>query len=245
MNARRIMDILVAVIALAFTAPVHIIATFMVWIWDRKSPFYVAERIGKGGRPFRMIKLRSMVVGADRTGVDSTSAADPRLTPIGRILRDCKLDELPQFINVLKGDMGLVGPRPNVRRETDLYTAVEKRLLDVSPGLTDMSSIVFSDLGEILRTQADPDLAYNQLVRPGKSRLGLFYIAHRSLIVDIRIIWLTALALLSRRRALRGVQTLLMKLGADEELVGLAGREKSLVPSPPPGADRIVTSRCA
>ena len=131
----------------------------------------------------------------------------------------------------------------NVKRETDLYTPVEKKLLDVKPGITDISSIVFSDEGDILKDQSDPDIAYNQLIRPGKSSLGLFYIEHRSLALDIRLIVLTLLAVVSRARALGGVQKLLRDLEAPNELVALASRREPLVPRPPPGGTKLVTSR--
>jgi len=145
--------------------------------------------------------------------------------------------------NVLKGDMSLVGPRPNVERETASYTVVERRLLTVRPGITDFASIVFADEGEILAGRADPDLAYNQLIRPWKSRLGLFYVDHASMLLDLRLIWLTALAVVSRPRALKAVARLLERLGADEELVRIARRLEPLVPYPPPGADEPVRSR--
>ena len=216
---------------------------FLVWKQDRHSPFYVAPRVGRDGQIFRMIKLRSMVINADKTGVDSTGANDRRITPVGHFIRRYKLDELTQLWNVLKGDMSLVGPRPNVKRETDLYTQAEKTLLSVKPGITDFASIVFSDEGDILKDQSDPDVAYNQLIRPGKGYLGLFYIERRSLFVDLRICWLTALAIVSRERALDGVQVLLRSLGASPELLEIAARRTPLVPSPPPGADRVVTTR--
>src|SRR5207302_1441787 len=106
----------------------------------------------------------------------------------------------------------IVGPRPNVKRGTDLYTEQEKRLLSVRPGITDFASIVFSDEGDILEGKADPDEAYDQLIRPGKSRLGLLYLAHSSVWLDIRLIWLTALALVSKASALRGVVDILKRL---------------------------------
>lgn len=192
---------------------------------------------------FRMVKLRSMVINADRTGVDSTAGGDPRITRVGHFIRNYKLDELTQLWNVLLGDMSLVGPRPNVKRETDLYTAEEKRLLSVKPGITDIASIVFADEGDILKGQVDPDLAYNQLIRPWKSRLGLFYVGNRSLTLDLCLIWLTALTLISRERALTSLVRLLARLGASEALVRVAGRKDALTPFPPPGATEIVRSR--
>ncbi|GIW56022.1 MAG: hypothetical protein KatS3mg082_2426 [Nitrospiraceae bacterium] len=138
---KRLMDITVSAVGLIVFFPLLLPITIAVWMYDWHSPFYVAERVGRGGRLFRMIKLRSMVV--NRSTVDSTAADDPRITPIGRFIRRYKIDELSQLLNVLKGDMSLVGPRPNVKRETDLYTAEEKKLLTVNPGITDLASIVF------------------------------------------------------------------------------------------------------
>ena len=134
-------------------SPVLLPVMFLVWWQDRHSPFYVASRVGLDQRPFRMVKLRSMRIGADKSGVDSTSAGDSRITPVGHFIRRYKLDELTQLWNVLIGDMSLVGPRPNVERETRLYTDLEQRLLTVKPGITDYASIVFADEGEILQGQ--------------------------------------------------------------------------------------------
>lgn len=222
---------------LVATSPV--LLAFMLWIWltDLHSPFYVAERVGYQGRPFRLVKLRSMVVGADRTGVSSTSATDPRITRAGQFVRRYKLDELPQLWNVLVGDMSMVGPRPQVQYGVDRYTQLERRLLDVRPGITDLASIVFADEGDILAGHPDPDEGYDQLIRPWKSRLGLLYGAHRSLRLDLEVIWLTAVALVSRKRALQGVQGILARLGADEELRRVARRDDLLQPTAPPGLE--------
>jgi lipopolysaccharide/colanic/teichoic acid biosynthesis glycosyltransferase len=240
---KRLFDVSAAACGLIAASPILLPVMFLVWWQDKHSPFYVAARVGKDGRPFQMVKLRSMIVNADKSGVDSTGANDRRITPVGHFIRRFKLDELTQLWNVLLGDMSLVGPRPNVKRETDLYTPVERGLLRVKPGVTDISSIVFADEGDILKDQADPDIAYNQLIRPGKSLLGLFYIEHRSLRMDVRLCWLTAVAILSRDRALDGVQQLLRELGAPLPLREMAARQTPLVPMPPPGADRVVTSR--
>jgi lipopolysaccharide/colanic/teichoic acid biosynthesis glycosyltransferase len=184
-----------------------------------------------------------MVVRADRTGVDSTGANDPRITPIGRFIRRYKLDEVTQLWNVLRGQMSLVGPRPQVKRDADLYTTEEKRLLSIRPGITDFASIVFADEGEILKDRADPDLAYNHLIRPWKSRLGLFYLDNNSLSVDLQLILITAVAVGSRGVALRQVHALLTRLGAAEDLARIALRQDALMPYPPPGSDLIVMSR--
>ena len=240
---KRMLDIFASLFGLLVLAPILLPVMFLVWRQDGYSPFYIAPRVGLDERMFRMVKLRSMVKNADKTGVDSTSGADPRITSVGRFIRRYKLDELTQLWNVLKGDMSLVGPRPNVKRETDLYSAEEKKLLNVRPGVTDFSSIVFSDEGDILEDKADPDIAYNQLIRPWKSRLGIFYVERRTFVLDIQLVALTAVAILKREAALVRVQSILRKMGADDALVRVSGRKDALVPHPPPGMTEIVTSR--
>ena len=184
-----------------------------------------------------------MIVGADKSGVDSSSSNDSRITAIGSIVRRFKLDELAQLINVLKGDISLVGPRPNVLNETKLYSDKEKKLLSIKPGITDFASIVFSDEGEILRDSKDPDLDYNQLIRPGKNYLGLFYVDNSTFLTDVKLCFMTVIAIFSRSIALRLINRLLIKLEADENLIKIALRHKPLKPMAPPGLDDIIISR--
>ena len=182
---KRLFDIFISFFGLLFFSPILISVIFLIWIEDKKSPFYITHRLGKGEKQFNMIKLRSMLVDADKSGVVSSSNNDMRITPIGHKIRKYKLDEFIQLWNVLNGDMSLVGPRPNVKDETDLYTDIEKKLLLIRPGITDFSSIVFSDEGEILEGKENPNLTYNQLIRPWKSRLGLIYINNQSFLLNI------------------------------------------------------------
>lgn len=240
---KRAFDIVVSASSLVLLSPILFVVAVAIWLQDFHSPFYLAPRIARGRGTFRMVKFRTMTVGADRTGVDSTSASDARITRIGRFLRAGKLDELMQLWNVLTGDMSLVGPRPQVRREVDLYTEVERTLLEIPPGITDLSSIVFSDEGDILKDKNDPDVAYNQLIRPWKSRLGILYAQRRSMRLDLEIILLTLVALVSRRLALAGVQRILTRLNADDVTRLVARRDAALTPYPPPGARDVVTSR--
>jgi lipopolysaccharide/colanic/teichoic acid biosynthesis glycosyltransferase len=240
---KRIIDFTLSLIGLVLASPILLPTIFLVWIQDWHSPFYIAPRVGKNERLFKMLKLRSMIINADKSGVDSTSSNDKRITGVGRFIRKYKMDELSQLWNVLIGDMSLVGPRPNVKRETDLYTSQEKLLLTVKPGITDFSSIVFSDEGEILKDQEDPDIAYNQLIRPGKSMLGIFYINNRNVILDFKLIFLTAVAIISKENALRGVVSILKSLKADANLIVIAARQNELVPMPPPGSVNIVKNR--
>lgn len=240
---KRLFDFTASAFGLLIASPVLLPVMFLVWKQDGHSPFYVAPRVGRNDKPFKMIKLRSMVINADKSGVDSTAANDNRITAVGQFIRRYKLDELTQLWNVFKGDMSLVGPRPNVKRETDLYTPVERKLLEVKPGITDISSIVFSDEGDILKDQPDPDIAYNQLIRPGKSMLGLLYIENQTIWLDIKLCFLTVIAILSREKALAGIQKILKDINATDDVLQLALRKQALVPRPPPGGDRIVTSR--
>lgn len=240
---KRLLDIFTSAVGLVLAAPVMLPCMLLVYLGDRHSPLYIAERVGRGEGSFRMVKLRSMVVNADRSGVDSTSADDARVTRVGRFIRRTKLDELTQLVNVLRGDMSVVGPRPNVRRETDLYTGDEKRLLSIRPGITDLASIVFADEGDILAGSDDPDLRYNQVIRPWKSRLGLMYVDNAGLALDLRIMWLTALSMVSRQRALDGVASVVAALGGDDELRRVATRTSPLAAAPPPGAREVVRAR--
>ncbi len=240
---KRLLDIVGAFLGLVIASPVLLPVMFLIWWQDKHSPFYVAPRVGRGERPFRMVKLRSMVINADKSGVDSTASNDRRITPLGQFVRRYKLDELTQLWNVLKGDMSLVGPRPNVERETRMYTPMEKRLLSVRPGITDYASIVFADEGDILKGCADPDLAYNQLIRPYKGQLGLFYIEHTDVRLDLKLVLLTALAMASRESALAAIVRDLEKRGAPRTLVAIAARRAPLTPAPPPGSNHVVTER--
>jgi len=233
---RRLIDILFSLCVLTVFLPLILVICAAIYFYDFHSPFYVAKRVGRGRVPFNMVKFRSMVVKADRIGGSSTSATDSRITPMGKFVRRYKLDEIPQFWNVFIGDMSVVGPRPNVPAGVAVYTPVELKLLDVRPGVTDLASIVFSDEGDILHGHVDPDTAYDQLIRPPKSRLGLLGAEHGSVGLTIRIIWLTFIALFSRERALAGVNRILLKLGAPADLVEISSRRAPLKPGLPPGA---------
>lgn len=240
---KRLFDIVLSLAGLLVMSPVLLIFMLLIWLKDFHSPFYIAPRVGQHGKTFRMVKLRSMVINADKTGVDSTAADDRRITWVGRLIRRYKLDEFTQLWNVFWGQMSLVGPRPNVQRDVDLYTEEERHLLDARPGVTDLASIVFADEGDILEGSENPDLRYNQVIRPWKSRLGLFYTQKSSFFLDLKLIWLTVIAVLSRRQALCGVGSTLKRLGADGQLLRVARRTEPLRPYPPPGAERIVESR--
>lgn len=240
---KRLIDIILSFTALILTSPILLLSVIIIYLDDFQSPFYIAKRVGKDNVIFNMIKLRSMRINADKTGVDSTGSNDKRITKIGKYIRKYKTDELPQLWNILIGEMSLVGPRPNVPRETYLYTNLEKSLLTIKPGLTDFASIVFSDEGEILKYESDPDIAYHQLIRPGKNKLSIYYVNNNSILVDICLIFLTILAIINKKKALLFITLLLKLMRAPNELVQIASRNQELVPTPPPGSNIIVTSR--
>ncbi len=240
---KRLIDIVFSILILILVTPILVIFSFFIWLHDKSNPIYVGKRIGKNGLEFNFFKLRSMIVNADSTGVDSTSSSDNRITPLGKIVRKFKLDELPQFLHVLTGKMSLVGPRPNVWNDVKIYTNEEKELLSVKPGITDFSSIIFSDEGDILSNFKDPDLKYNQLIRPWKSRLGLFYIKKRSILLDTLLISLTLVSIFRKSLANKWVVLLLEYYNAEKILIEVCKRDKDLKPYPPPGSTEIVKER--
>ena len=227
-NLKRALDIAFSLGVLTGAGPVLLLFMYLIWRHDGHNPLYMAPRVGLRGEPFKMIKLRSMSPDADKTGVSSTSADDNRITPVGHIVRKYKLDEFSQFWNVLKGEMSVVGPRPQVPDCVADYNPEEMGLLDAKPGITDFSSIVFADEGDILEGSDDPDGDYDRLIRPWKSKLGLFYIENQSIYLDLSLIALTAFSMLSRKNALLVLSRLLKRLGAEKQLEKISKREKGL-----------------
>lgn len=195
---KRGFDIVFAFLGLVLLSPVWILAAMAIRREDPGPVLYKGVRIGKDGRPFPLWKFRTMVRNADRIGGPSTAADDPRLLRSARWIRKYKIDELPNLVNVLRGEMSIVGPRPEVKHYTDMYTADERRLLSVRPGMTDRASIRFRNEGEILRGAADPELAYMEKIRPEKIRLGLEYVDRGSMREDLRIIAGTFRAVLGK-----------------------------------------------
>lgn len=229
MLSKRLFDIGFSLFALALLWPIIAILALAIWCQDWRSPFYLGSRVGRGDRNFPMIKLRTMIVGADRLGPSSAEKSDARITPLGRFLRRWKLDELPQFFNVLAGHMSIVGPRPNVRKGgVDRYTAEEMGLLAVRPGLTDIASIVFADEAEILEGANDVEATYDLLIRPWKCRLGLLYIERRTLASDIALAALTLVAIVARPMALFLLDGMLLRWDADTSTRELCLRQEPL-----------------
>ncbi|MEW6365147.1 MAG: sugar transferase [Acidobacteriota bacterium] len=195
---KRTFDITVSLFGLIALLP--LIAGLALWVrFSSRGPIiYRGLRAGRWGRPFLVMKFRSMVVGAERVGGPSTAGDDPRVTRVGAFMRRYKLDELPQLFNVLLGQMSLVGPRPEVLSEVDLYTEEQRRILDLRPGITDWASIWNSDEGAVLACAADAHQVYKARIQPTKLRLQLKYLEEHSLRTDLRIICYTFLRLLRK-----------------------------------------------
>jgi len=188
---KRIFDLFFSHLALLIFLPFFMVIALIIKLHDFGPVFYKAPRVGLNGKLFKMYKFRTMVVNADQIGGSSTTSSDSRITGIGRFLRKYKLDELPQLINVFIGNMSIVGPRPEVKHFTDLFTEEEKAILSVKPGITDFASVWNSDEGTILEGAEDPDKAYMELIWPEKKRLQLKYVREHSFWVDIKIVFLT------------------------------------------------------
>ncbi|MCX5887948.1 MAG: sugar transferase [Deltaproteobacteria bacterium] len=202
---KRVFDIICSGMGLVILSPVLFVIAWRIHREDGGPVFYRGERVGLHGKLFRIFKFRTMVVNAEKLGGPSTPDDDPRITRIGRKLRKHKLDELPQLFNVFLGDMSLVGPRPEVKHYTDMFTTEEKAILSVRPGITDWASIWNPDEGSILAGAADPEAAYLELIRPTKIRLQLKYVREQSLATDLRILWETMMVLANPRAQKKAV----------------------------------------
>jgi lipopolysaccharide/colanic/teichoic acid biosynthesis glycosyltransferase len=196
-SAKRIIDFTLALGGLTILSPILIVVALFIKLDTAGPVLYQGNRVGLHGKPFKMMKFRTMVVGADKLGGSSTPDDDPRITRVGKFLRRYKLDELPQLLNVLRGEMSFVGPRPQVQWAVDLYTEEERRVLTVRPGLTDYASLKFANEGEILKGSTNPDKDYMEKIHPEKMRLGLEYIEKQSLWTDLYIILQTIRTLIA------------------------------------------------
>lgn len=195
---KRATDIVLSGLALIAFLP--LLAVIVVWIsLDSPGPaFYRGVRVGRFGKRFRIFKFRTMVMNAEKLGGSSTADDDPRLTRLGKFLRRHKLDELPQLINVLKGEMSFVGPRPEVSHYVEMFTEEEQAILTVRPGITDWASLWNWDEGAVLAGSPDPEETYAQKIRPLKIGLQLEYVRKQSFWTDLRIIFQTLMAIILR-----------------------------------------------
>lgn len=190
MVAKRIFDLIVTFVLFWLVLPIGLIVAAGIAISSPGPIFYLGQRTGRNGFPFRIFKFRTMVVDAEQKGGGTTALGDSRIFPFGRFLRCYKLDELPQLLNVLRGEMSLVGPRPELPVYTDRYTEEERRILAVRPGITDPSSIRFSSLDEVVGSR-DADRVFEERVLPEKNRLRLHYVENQSFAGDLKVLFMT------------------------------------------------------
>lgn len=188
---KRTFDILVSLVALVLLSPLFIIISIWILLDSRGGVFYFQNRVGKDNQDFRIIKFRSMHPGADSKGLLTVGGRDPRISRAGYMLRKTKLDELPQLINILRGEMSFVGPRPEVRKYVDMYDEEQIKVLAVRPGLTDYASLEYLDENTLLEKSDDPEKAYIEDIMPAKLALNIKYIHDQSVVLDISIIMKT------------------------------------------------------
>jgi len=194
--AKRVFDLLFSVIGLVAITPVMLILAFIITIDSKGGVFYKQVRIGKNQKPFSLYKFRSMRTDADKKGLLTVGNNDSRITKIGYYLRKYKLDELPQLINVLFGNMSFVGPRPEVEKYVKLYNQEQLMVFNVKPGITDWASIKYVNENEILAKSSQPEKTYIEEIMPAKLKLNLEYVKHNNIFVDIKIILLTIKAII-------------------------------------------------
>ena len=205
-RTKRVMDVCGSLVGLIALAPLFVLVGIAIAVDGRggvASVFFGQERVGRYGTSFRMWKFRTMVVGAERKGRQLTVGADPRITRVGRWLRRFKLDELPQLLNVLRGEMSLVGPRPEMPRFVALYSDAQRAVLDLVPGITDPASIRYRDEASELARAADPENCYIEEIMPEKIRLNLQYAAHATPWSDVLVV-LSTVGLLAGRHSSGG-----------------------------------------
>ena len=193
---KRIVDILFSILILVVFLPFGILIACWIALESKGGVFYFQERIGRSGKPFALWKFRTMRKNADKQGKLTVGMRDPRITKSGYFIRKYKLDEFPQFINVLKGEMSIVGPRPEVKEYVDLYTQEQREILNVKPGITDLASLEYFNENELLGNADDPQKVYIEQVLPAKIELNKKYIANPTIGADISIMWKTFLRII-------------------------------------------------
>jgi lipopolysaccharide/colanic/teichoic acid biosynthesis glycosyltransferase len=193
---KRLFDIFFSLIGLAILLVPFLVIALIIVLDSRGGIFYRQVRVGKKGKDFKLFKFRSMRSNADKSGLLTVGGRDNRITRVGYYIRKYKVDELPQLINVLIGDMSLVGPRPEVRKYVDLYSAEQLKVLDAKPGITDYASIEYSNENEILGKASDPEKVYIEEIMPAKLRLNLKYISELGVLTDFKIIFKTIFKIL-------------------------------------------------
>lgn len=192
----RLLDIVLSLLGLIFLLPIFVILAVWIKFDSQGSIFFRQIRVGKDGRDFRIYKFRTMIVNAEKMGIITIGERDPRITNSGYFLRKYKLDELPQLINVLKGEMSFVGPRPEVRKYVEMYNQEQLKILTVKPGITDYASIEYINEDEILGKSLDPERTYIEEIMPQKIKYNMKYINNKTVIEYFKIIFLTIIKII-------------------------------------------------
>lgn len=216
---KRILDLSIAIPMSLFVLPLIAFPLLYVYIVDFNSPIYFSQRVGRFGKVFTLFKIRTMQINADKSGTFTTIDGDNRLIPAGNLLRRLKLDELPQFFNIVMNDISLVGPRPNVLFEVARYHNWELHLLKFKPGITDLSSIIFFNLGALIPKDVDPNISYEVFIRPWKNKFAKWYCLNASFSTDVLIIFLTASAFVSKKWTIDKIIKMIELINYDEELI--------------------------
>jgi lipopolysaccharide/colanic/teichoic acid biosynthesis glycosyltransferase len=228
---KRGLDLAVSTVALGLSAPLLLLIAGAIKLTSPGQVLFLQERVGRGGCRFRIWKFRTMVDGAPSQGPAITASGDPRVTPLGYWLRHSKLDELPQLVNVWLGDMSLVGPRPEVPRYVERYSAEDRTVLSMRPGITDLASIVFRDEESVLAQYPDRERAYLEVLLPRKLALGRKYLRQQSFTGDIALLLRTLLVVVRPRRRQRAAGRLAGTPVADAALIELPATKTPPVPT--------------
>ena len=193
---KRLMDVIFSFFILIAFLPFGLIISICIALESRGGVFYRQERIGLGGKPFILLKFRSMRPNAELQGKLTVGVRDPRVTRVGAFVRRYKLDEFPQFINVLKGEMSVVGPRPEVIEYVKHYSAAQRRVLTYKPGITDLASITYFEENKLLANAVDPQQTYIEEIMPAKIRINLDYQAKATVWTDLGVVWKTGMRMI-------------------------------------------------
>ena len=217
---RRLFDIIFSLLVLSIFLPILSLLTIIIFLEDFKNPLYISIRFGKNLKPFRLFKLRSMAIGADKCGPIEVQLGDKRVTKIGWFIRKFKLDEYPQFFNVFLGHMTVVGPRPKVKNHINVSDSQEVKIASVKPGITDISSIVFSNQEYILKNSKNNASDYfEKFIKPNKNLLAIYYIDSKNILLDLMVIAFTILIPINRKFVLKQIYKHLYKKEISKELL--------------------------
>ena len=207
----RILDLIISILIIVFLMPIILVIIFLIFLQDFRSPIYISDRIGRNFKTFKLYKIRTMKINNMSKSIRKTRNNDPRITKLGRVIRDYKIDEVLQFINVLKNDMSIVGPRPNVLEEIKKYSKKEMQLLKIKPGITDLASITLVKMSKLFSKKLNIDVnkEYFRKIKPLKNKLALIWVKKPSIQLYFTILTLTPISIFFPQFANREIETLI------------------------------------